>query len=372
MATDKPAVLIIGGLGFVGRHLALHIHKNNLASELRIVDKLLPQLAWLAPEFEEACSKEQFVQADASREQSYPRIFDRADGKQFDYVINCAGDLRLSQPEEVYQLRNHAMSIGLAKEVSKRGIAVYVQASTSYVYKGSSKPAKEDDKKKPWNTLAKWQLKVEEDLPSVEGLNWVSLRLPHIYGEYDRGYTAVAISLARTHQYLQTEFDQLESKDLKLNTLHVKDAARALWTAAVWRAGQKANPTAGPHIFNVVDHTNTTRDQIGAALAEVFGLKVTFAGTFMSHLARLRLNEIVDEMNEDMLQTWADMLEEKGITRPGPISPFIEPDMLSDDDLCIDGSLFETTTSFKPEYPLFSADSIRVVIASYERMGWWP
>jgi nucleoside-diphosphate-sugar epimerase len=57
-------------VGFVGRHLALHIHKNNLASELRIVDKLLPQLAWLAPEFEEACSKEQFVQADASRERT--------------------------------------------------------------------------------------------------------------------------------------------------------------------------------------------------------------------------------------------------------------------------------------------------------------
>jgi hypothetical protein len=39
-----------------------------LASELRIVDKVLPQLAWLAPEFEEACSKEHFVQADAGQE----------------------------------------------------------------------------------------------------------------------------------------------------------------------------------------------------------------------------------------------------------------------------------------------------------------
>ncbi|EED16883.1 epimerase/dehydratase family protein, putative [Talaromyces stipitatus ATCC 10500] len=371
MATDKPAVLIIGGLGFVGRHLALHIHKNNLASELRIVDKLLPQLAWLAPEFEQACSKEQFVQADASREQSYPRIFDRADGKQFDYVINCAADTRPSQPEEVYQLRNHAMCMGLAKEVAKRNIKVYAQASTSYIYKSGSKPAKEDDKKKPWHNLAKWQLQVEEDLPGVEGLNWVSLRLPHIYGEYDRGYTAVAIALARTHQWLQTGFDQLESKDLKFNTLHVKDAACALWTAAEWRAGEKDNKDA-PHIFNVVDHTDTTRDQIGAALAEVFDLKVTFAGMLVSQLARLKLNDIVDEMNEEMLQAWADMLEEKGITRPGPISPFIEIDMLSDNDLCIDGSLFESTTGFQLEYPRFSSDSIREVIASYERMGWWP
>lgn len=72
---EKPAVLIIGGLGYIGRFLALHIEKENLASEVRIVDKVLPQLAWLAPEFEEACSKEKFMQADASKDckSSYDR-----------------------------------------------------------------------------------------------------------------------------------------------------------------------------------------------------------------------------------------------------------------------------------------------------------
>lgn len=68
---EKPAVLIIGGLGYVGRFLALHIHKNNLASEVRIVDKVLPQLAWLAPEFAEACSQDKFMQADASKERTF-------------------------------------------------------------------------------------------------------------------------------------------------------------------------------------------------------------------------------------------------------------------------------------------------------------
>jgi nucleoside-diphosphate-sugar epimerase len=68
---EKPAVLIIGGLGYIGRFLALHIHQKNLASEVRIVDKVLPQLAWLAPEFEEACSKDKFMQADASKEREF-------------------------------------------------------------------------------------------------------------------------------------------------------------------------------------------------------------------------------------------------------------------------------------------------------------
>jgi nucleoside-diphosphate-sugar epimerase len=70
---DKPTVLIIGGLGYIGRFLALHIHKNKLASDVRIVDKVLPQLAWLAPEFQEACSQGKFVQADACQTRKCPR-----------------------------------------------------------------------------------------------------------------------------------------------------------------------------------------------------------------------------------------------------------------------------------------------------------
>lgn len=67
MADEKPSVLIIGGLGYIGRFLALHIHRNQLASDVRLVDKVLPQLAWLAPEFSDACSQDKFMQADASR-----------------------------------------------------------------------------------------------------------------------------------------------------------------------------------------------------------------------------------------------------------------------------------------------------------------
>lgn len=66
MRTDGP--------GYIGRFLALYIHKNNLASELRLVDKQLPELASLAPEFKEVCSRPRFQQADASRERRSPRF----------------------------------------------------------------------------------------------------------------------------------------------------------------------------------------------------------------------------------------------------------------------------------------------------------
>ena len=56
--------------GYTGRFLAKHIHDNDLASEIRLVDKHLPELAWLAPEFKDVCTRERFVQADASRERT--------------------------------------------------------------------------------------------------------------------------------------------------------------------------------------------------------------------------------------------------------------------------------------------------------------
>ena len=54
--------------GYVGRFLALYIHNEKLASEVRLIDKQLPELAFLAPEFSEACARDKFMQADASKE----------------------------------------------------------------------------------------------------------------------------------------------------------------------------------------------------------------------------------------------------------------------------------------------------------------
>lgn len=87
-----------GLIGFIGRHVALHLHENQLASEVRLVDKVLPQLAWLAPEFEEACSKEKFVQADASRERKW-RIPE--------YLEFCLGKKKRKRQEKKKKKKKH-------------------------------------------------------------------------------------------------------------------------------------------------------------------------------------------------------------------------------------------------------------------------
>lgn len=100
---------------------------------------------------------------------SLPKIFDRADGKQFDYVFNCGGETRYSQDDEIYKLRVVKLAESIGNEAAKRGIKSFVQLSSGHVYKGDSVPRKETDKLKPVVKLVQYQLKAEEALLKIEG-----------------------------------------------------------------------------------------------------------------------------------------------------------------------------------------------------------
>ena len=97
------------------------------------------------------------------------RIFDRPDGKQWDYVFNCGGETRYSQEDEVYKLRSLNLSIAVGQEAAKRGVKAFVELSTGMVYKSDSSPSKEGDKLKPWNRIAVFKLQAEEELSKIEG-----------------------------------------------------------------------------------------------------------------------------------------------------------------------------------------------------------
>lgn len=382
----KPAVLIIGGLGYIGRFLANHIHSNDLASTLRIVDKQLPQLASLAPEHEAACSIENFVQADASREQSQARIFDLPDSsdgqkREFDYVFNCGGETRFSQEDEVYKLRSYQLSVTVGKEAAKRGVKAFIEISTGTVYNPNKTPQKENDKtSKPHTKQAKWKLAAEEELAKIPGLNLCVLRMPHVYGPYTGRWLGTQLALARVYQDRSRDKPEtmkyLWSSDMRTNTLHVEDAALACWLAAAWTAANDRIPNAPADsriVFNVVDKGNTSQGTMAAIIKEVFGIETGFQNTLVNTFARLNLEHVVDEVNDDTLDDWADLQEESGIKENGgPLSPFMEKELLRDADLCLDGGRFESVVGFKPKHERITKQEIEEVIDSYKRMKWWP
>ncbi|PNP43741.1 hypothetical protein TGAMA5MH_04022 [Trichoderma gamsii] len=376
MAEEKPSVLIIGGLGYIGRFLAQHIHQNNLASEMRLVDKVLPQLAWLAPEFSEACSQSNFMQADASKPEALVKVFDRPDGKQWDYVFNCGGETRYSQEDEIYKLRSLELSIAVGKEAAKRKVKAFIELSTGMVYKPDSSPSKEGDKLKPWSKIAVFKLQAEEELAKIEGLNLAIVRLAHVYGPYASQWVATGLCMARVYQHIEGEMKWLWTKDLRTNTAHIHDVTRALWNIAVWYDAGKANwkeaEMGKVPIFNVVDKGTTTQGTMAEIIGEIFKIETGFQGTLISSFAKLNLESVVDDVNDEVLGPWADLLADAGITRPGPLTPFMEKELLKDTDLSMDGSRLETVLGFKYEKPAVTKELIEEVIESYKRMKWWP
>lgn len=386
---------ILTRAGYIGRFLAKYIHSQNLASSVRIVDKILPQLAHLAPEFKEACSPDIFIQADASRETSMARIFAHPNGPDatWDYVFNLGGETAWSQTPEIYRLRSWQLSVTLGKEAAKRGVKAFVEVSTGMVYAPNKTPRTEKDKLKPWLNLAKVKLEAERELAQIPGLNLIILRTAHVYGLYESKFIAIALCLGRVYQEQQKELKWLWTEDLKINTVHVEDVARALWAAAEWRSTNSTIPASSPTttrrstlsskgedgpagnvpVFNIVDHGQTHQGTMSNILSEVFDIKTGFQGSLISQFARMNLEHVVDDLNEDSLQPWADLLEKQGITNAGPLSPFLEKELLKDADLSLDGSLFEKVVGFQYDHgDGLTVERVKEMVASYQKMGWWP
>ena len=250
---------------------------------------------------------------------------------------------------------------------------VYKPPSSSTIASGG---CKENAQLKPWLKIAKYKLQAEEGLEKLareEGLQYAALRLAHVYGPYDVGFLARGLCLARVYQSQNHEMKWLWGKDLRVNTVHVHDVCQAAWLAAVWCA---AHPyfSSPQRAFNIADQGDTSQGTLAAIFGSIFRIPTGFQGTVVSTFAKLNLESVVDDVNEEILQPWADLLKEKGIRDGGPLSPFMEKELLKDCDLCLDTARATDVLGWTAGegQDRISEHGVREVVQSYERMGWWP
>lgn len=182
--------------------------------------------------------------------------------------------------------------------------------------------------------------------------------------------------MARVYKALESEMKWLWTKDLHTNTVHIHDVVRALWAVTGWYTAGKAkwdSKTMGNvPTFNIVDKGVTTQGVMADIIGQVFGIDTGFQGSLISTFAKLNLDSVVDDVNDELLGPWADLLAEAGITRPGPLTPFMEKELLKDTDLSMDGSRLEEVVGFTYEKPKITKELVEEVIESYKKMNWWP
>jgi len=360
--SSKPKILILGGVGFIGRNLVKYIVENDFASFIRVVDKVIPSTAYLGdfqPVFDNPIVE--YKQGNLTSPSSIERIF-TIEGGKFNIVFNLAAETKYGQTPEVYKEKVLDLSIKCATEAVKQHVDRFVEMSTAQVYKAGKKPSKEDDKLKPWTNIAVYKQQAEDALRAMEGLPLVIVRPAVVYGPGDVLGISPRIITGAVYKHLKEKMKFLWTADLRINTVHVRDVCRALWTIS-------SRAPLGS-VWNLADKNDTSQQKINKLLEEIFGIKTGFIGGMVSQVAKMNLKSITEDVNDKHLKPWSELCRAAEIVNT-PLTPYIDQELLYKNSLCIDGSAVESL-GFSYEYPTVTVDLIREQIDYFVKQHLFP
>jgi len=362
----KPNILVLGGLGFIGRNFVQYLVENGLAGKIRVADKVLPDLAGLTEKqmkmFKGPDACIDFKQANLARETMVKKVFDQTDFK-IDYVINLAGETKYSQTQEVYKENIIDVSVTCGKAAVDAKVRRFIEVSTSQVYQGDKKSSSEDEKPKPWTKLASAKLEAEEALKKIPGLNVIIVRPAIVYGPGDILGITPRIICAAVYKHLGETMEFLWDKELRMNTVHVADVAAALWHLTTH--GESGE------IFNLADSGETDQGAINKLLESIFGIKTGFMGTIKSKLATsVAMKTVAETANEKHLKPWSDLCKAKDITNT-PLTPYLDEELLYNNAYSINGEKI-TKTGFSYQHPSLKEETLRETIKGFVALGYFP
>lgn len=363
--SGKIKVLVIGGIGFVGRHLVKLLVDSGACLLIRVVDKTVPAIAFLSPKHQEAFSNPtvQFMQGDMSRAATVDKAFTTEDGSKFTFVFNVCGESKYGQDEEAYQKKILDVVKAVGPKAAQHGVEKFVELSHAGIYDTIKKGTPDESAPlKPWTMQADYRLQAEQFLQAVPGLKLVILRPSIIYGIGDINGITPRLICARVYHHLNEKMKFLYNDDLRINTVHADDVARALWHAAI-------NLPSGS-VYNLSDRGNTTQGSLNSLIEQIFGIKTGFHSMAVNAAASMALKMTTEAVNDKHMQPWAEICEKHGIKNT-PLTPYLDYELLHNKHYGADGTAIEKA-GFTYLHPQMSADVLREQVDDFIALGLFP
>ena len=336
--SEGPSVLVLGGLGFIGKNLVKYLIDYDIAAEIRVADKILTQMGYMNEDFEKvfASDKISFVQADL-----YANAKKAFDNKRWNIVINLAGLTQYGRYNEEYDLMIHDLRVSCAKLANELGCDKYIEVSTCMVYKNKDakgeKACKEDTATDAQDSISASHLSAEKDImSSFPDLPVVIARLPVVYGPADTAGLMRRLICAASYIGSEEAMELPFSDSLRVHTVHVQDAVGGIWFLACAGVNRE--------IYNIVDKNDTTQKKINAILEEIFPIKTpSCVGHLKTQLflsSGGNIEESVSDANHDHLIGWTELLKEHNLVG-GPLTCFLHKEEVSGHPISADGSKLE-------------------------------
>jgi len=340
---SKPNVLVLGGVGFIGRNFVQYLVANNLAGKIRVVDKVLPSTAFLGQPHQNAFNNPivEYTQGNLTSAASIAKVFTIEGGGKFNLVFNLAAETKYGQTDAVYAEKVLDLSLKVATEAAKQKVDRFVEVSTAQVYEAGKKPSKENGKTDPWTALAKFKLKAEEELRKIAGLNLIIVRPALVYGPGDINGLSPRIICGAVYQHLNEKMKFLWTEELKINTVHVRDVSKALW--AISQKGQLGA------VYNLADKADLDQGKFNKLIEKVFKIETGFLGSMMSNLAKVNFKGVTEEVNDKHLKPWSELCKGSDIVNT-PLTPYLDQEVLYNNSLSVDGAAVEEL-GFKYDHP---------------------
>jgi len=279
-------------------------------------------------------------------------------------VFNLAGETKYSQTTEVYHENIIDVSKTCGTEAAKCAVKKFIEVSTAQVYDEGKSPSSETAKLKPWTGLATAKLAAEEALKAIPGLNLIIVRPAIVYGPGDINGITPRLIAAAVYKHLGETMEFLWDKDLRMNTVHVRDVCTAIWHLAF-------NGSVGT-TYNLADKNGTTQGTIAQLLEKIFGIKTSFLGFLASKAATsLAMKAVAEHANEKHLKPWSDLCKASGIVNT-PLTPYLDEELLYNDAYSINGEKITKDTGFAYQYPEVTEDLIRETIQYFVDLNFFP